>query len=350
MTSKRHSRPVRLRRTALPGTTLAVAVVAVTSAITANQAAAAAKPVVLDPNASAARTRVAAGGGHVVSMQATEDGGSSLFELVAGSAPRLLQHFKGDLAWPEVGTDAGGHLVVVASPCSTQDQPLPLPPCSLVAVNIATGKSATVANSKGAYIGDLDHGRAVVARRSADVGVRIALGPAKKGGASTPLPFASVLRPSVDRAREYQATRYVDSIDLSGGTIAATLLAGDDDGGQGGDSQLIRRAVTGSAWSELAHSGYGGASGILRVFRAATVTPTGIRAFYDGGDNDQSYVARWSAAGTLVKKLTARFRVADGAAFDGDHLVAVEAVSVACQEEELVADCPVESIGPYPLG
>lgn len=289
--------------------------------------------------------KLGAGHGHVVTVLATAEGGE-LVELQAGQPPRHLRNLGSDLGTPTVGLDRAGRPVAVVSPCLQVDRRgrFRTPGCSLIAVRIDDGSATSVPRSAGAYIGAVDRGDAVVARRSDEVGARVAYLPAGAGAAK---------RIGLDRLRELAGeprfavtARVVDGLSLRRGVVGATVHA-DFGGGYG----LLLRSSNGRPWQFLARAGYGEASGIPRVFRAPSVTKTGVRAYYDGGDNDAGWAGRWNATGKLVKRVATRpygvSTINPSAAWDGERLiVGTFDYDSASEEPGLV----VTSHGPIPLG
>lgn len=339
--------------------TAALATAALTLAVAAQTATAApapATPMVLLANDEAAEVEVAAGGGHVVATRPTA-AGSDLLALEAGAEPRIIRSFGGRLGRPTVGTDAKGRWVVVVSPCAKEDTRLverTVGSCALQVVDIETGRSTPLTGSAGAYLGDLDRGRSVVARRSTSVGVRVTLAPTKTGGRSTSLPVAHVYpRLTTKQVKEAQGyplrMLFVDALDLRGGSVAATVFVGMSNGGDGGASFLLR-SDAGRRWAVLDRSSYGGASGIRRVFRAPEMTRTGVRAFFDGGDNEPSYVGRWTRAGDPTKSVPVRPSIVQDAAFDGDRLVTSSVPFFGCGTTDQPIGCSVDAWEPSPLG
>lgn len=304
--------------------------------------------VLLFPNEPAVRMPLAAGEGHVVVTRPTATG-SDLIDVSEPGKPRTLQSFKGAPAIPSIGTDAAGRPVAVVSPCLSA-QELGVPRCELHAIDLATGNDRPLRGSKFAYVGDLDRGRALVVRRPKGGGVRLAQ---TRGTTDTyaavPLTAITVGGKSVPyTSSQYglDQTSTIGSLDAAGNVIAATILFGNP-GDYGGS--LLLRGTSAGRWTKLAASGYGLMNGDRREFRATTVTPTGVRAVYDGGTNDDPYAARWNAAGKLVKRL----KLPDGfdvafSAFDGDRLVRVNSGDFGFEGGPSANG--VIASGPYSLG
>ncbi|MEN0013457.1 MAG: hypothetical protein AAGC46_08825, partial [Solirubrobacteraceae bacterium] len=276
---------------------------------------AATAPTVLYPNASNLPVLVGAEGGHVVAVSENVAGGSTLLDITGGTQ-KVIAQIKGSAATPTVGTGPSGEPEVVLQPCLSEAYPDRPVHCKLREYDLDGVGSVALAGTTGATIGAIDHGRYVSAKPSSGVaGTTVTLGPTKIGEERfVDLPLRPVLDAHATGYRSYDEAPRVTSLSLSKGVVAATVQWGVDEhegGGEGGGSLLLRSvrgATSGSTggWQFLARSGYGGASGIPRVFRAATMTSTGIRAFYDGGDNDPGYVGRWTAAGMLVKRIATR--------------------------------------------
>lgn len=287
------------------------------------------------------------GAGHVVAVVPSGDGGE-LVELVAGAEPRIIRALPSRSATPTVGRDAAGHAVAVVSPCLELDRDgrPKTPRCPLAVIRLDDGSTTTLPRSAGAYLGAIDGDTAVVARRSEREGVRVAYLPA--GGAATkPLSLATV-REIAATPRFAVRARVVAGLSLRHGVLAAVIHSH-----FGSGNSLLLRSDHGRPWQHLAHSGYGEASGIPRVFLAPSVTKTGVRAYYDGGDNDAGWVGRWNARGTLVKRVaTRRYGVPTidlAAAWNDDRLV-VEIRDYDSDSGRGEPGLLVTAHGPFPLG
>lgn len=319
-------------------------------------------PTVLFPDTANLPVLVGAGGGRVVAVADDPAGGSTLLEITGGTQ-RVIARIQGSVATPTVGTGPSGEPAVVLQPCMSDAYPDRPIHCKLRRYDLDGVGSLALAGTTGATIGAMDHGRYVSAKPNGGVsGTTVTLAPTRTSGEPfVDLPLRAVLDAHARGYRGYDEAPRVTSMSITGGVVAATVEWGVHGGGGGGGSLLLRSvrgAPTGSTggWRFLARSGYGGASGIPRVFRAATMTSTGIRAFYDGGDNDPGYVGRWTPAGTLAKRVTTRAfhtpLVDDSAAFDGDRLVTNQSVAVGCADPDEVqpGGCPVVQTGPFRLG
>lgn len=288
---------------------------------------------------------IGAGAGHVVAVLPTAAGGE-LVELVAGAAPRHIRNLQTHVATPTVGLDAAGRPVAVLSPClevDARERPK-TPRCSLEVVHLDDGSSTSLPRSAGAYLGAIDRGAAVVARRSQVDGVRVAFLPSD-GRATKPISLASV-REAADAPKFISSARVATGLSLRRGVVAVVVHAD-----FGGGHSLLLRSDRGRPWQHLAHSGYGEASGIPRVFRAPVVTKAGVRAYYDGGDNDAGWVGRWNARGNLVKRVPTKPYGAPtinlAATWDGDRLL------VEIRDYDSDSGEPgtfITAHGPFPLG
>lgn len=363
MTIRRHQpssarRATRDRRLVATGpTSLAAASALVALAalsLGAPAAQAADKGITLLPPAPKTIVKVAAERGHLVAMR-TAVGGSELVELVDEKAPRVIAKVAGDVTPFSIGTDAKNRTVVVVQPCVGLGTRQPVSSCPLSVIDLSTRRVRELSTGIGALIGDLDRGRAVVARPSKTIGVAPAIGASATAKRLSPIPVTGVLQ-GVAGADIDVPSREITAIDLRGNTLAAVVE-------YYGGSSVVRRIGSGP-WQLLARSGYGEASGIPRVFRGLAVTPTGVRAFYDGGDNDRSYAVRFTPKGIYDRKRrrtpTAKTifthplgvdQYLDSAAFDGDRIISVVTDGL-CGEPEVAAenDCGVRSHGPVKLG
>lgn len=288
------------------------------------------------------------GQGRIVAVLPTTGGGGELVELQAGAEPRRIRTLQTYQATPTVGLDAAGRVVAVVSPClelDPEERPK-TPRCSLAVIRLDDGSTTSLPRSAGAYLGAIDHGAAVIARRSTRDGVRVAFLPSG-GGATKPISLASV-EEAAGAPKFISSARVVTGLSLRRGVVAAVVHAH-----FGSGNSLLLRSDHGRPWQHLAHSGYGEASGIPRVFRAPVVTTTGVRAYYDGGDNDAGWVGRWNRRGELVKRIATKQYGAPtinlAAAWNGDRLI----VEIRDYDSDSGLGEPgtlITSHGPIPLG
>lgn len=280
----------------------------------------------------------AAGHGHVLAVRITSEARSSLLEVRIGERPRFVRSIAG-LGRVTVGMDAAGRAVGVATTCRST--------CHLIAVDLATGRARTLRGSTRARFGVLARGQLTLVRADPrgrhDLIVRL---PRRGGGA----PEITDTRRLARADREFDPGRgmvRVEDLAVRGDTVAAVLQY--DTVANGGSSVSVRRGT--QPWRLLARSGYGEASGIPRVFRGVDVDGRGVRSFYDGGDNDRPYAARWSVDGRLVKRVSLPGVHAEVplAAFDGDWLYTGPSSAIECDGPD-DASCGPQRYGPLRLG
>ena len=305
-------------------------------------------PVPVLADAGTLDLQLAAGEGHVLAIQETLPSGSRLMELEPGREPRVIRALSGGVAPFSVGTDAAGRVVAVADLCTPNAGKPRTRDCDLSVVDVETGSTVALPGSSTAYLGDLDHGRAVLARFAKKVGVRAALRPAKAGGRTTTMPISRVAQRAPGSRSTYPKTRFITALDLQDGVVAASVTVENDMSGY--DALLIARGPKSRDWSLLDRLVNGDGGDGNHYFGGPVVTDTGIRAFADWGLEDASYVGRWSVRGKLLEKVDPLdvglngFR--GGAVIDGDTLV-TQPVQGFSEPEELD---PALASGPLGLG
>lgn len=288
-------------------------------------AAAAPKPVAPKPvpvlaDAGNERITLAAGEGHVLAIQATPPQGSRLIELVAGQEPRPIRTLPDGVPPFSVGTDAAGRVVAIASVC-----PASRPRCDLSVIDVETGATVALAGTTTAYLGDLDHGRAVLARPARKTGVRVSLRSRTPGKAAIAMPISRVAQRAPGSEGTYPKTRLVTALDLQDGVVAASMTIENDM--VGFDALLIARGPKQRDWRLLDRLSNGDGGEGNHYYSGPVVTKTGIRAFADWGLEDESYAARWSLSGKRLKSIDTETiglgGFFGGAALNGDTLVAL---------------------------
>lgn len=278
--------------------------------------------------------------GRLLGARSTNKSRTSLYELHVGGAPRFVRSMA-ELGRSTLGTDVRGHAVVVATSCSAT--------CHLTAIDLDTGRAHALRRTTNANFGVMDHGRLTFARESrtldADKLVELPAG----GGA--PKVTSSATLALLDKQYAPRGNVEIDEISTHGSAVAVLLRY--DTQSNGGSGVLARPG--GGRWKLIARSGYGEASGIARVFRGLQLDARGVRSFYDGGDNDAGYIARWSLDGHLRVRIATGplgvFNEVDSATIDGDYLYTGRSRSLACEnapDPDLA--CAPKRLGPLGLG
>lgn len=281
-----------------------------------------------------------AGKGRLLGARETSAGRFSLLELHPGGPSRFVRSVV-SLQRVTVGTDRAGRAVAVATSCRAL--------CHLTAIDLTTGRVRSIRRTTSATVGVMDRGHVVFVREGQAGTADLLVDLPDDGGPGRVTRTTALARADAN----YDAARgsvEVTGLALHAGTLAVVLEY--DTLSNGGSAVQLRR---GGRWTLLARSGYGEASGIARVFQGVSLDDRGVRSFYDGGDNDAGYVARWSLSGKLAKRIpTKPFGVVNevwNAAIDGDYLVTVPARSLECENRESGDPaCTPRRYGPLGLG
>lgn len=281
---------------------------------------------------------LAAGEGHVVAaVYPSDTRPTRVVELGVGRPARLIHAFPRGATHPTVGTDAEGRIVVLVRTCASRNGEGKGADCGIDVVDLQSGSTRKLPSGRGARVAAMDRGATVLAR-----GNRLELrgAPGTNGatdGATKPLPELPVERTDAPPGS-------IQDLDLRDGVIAATV----DLSGEFGGSMLARYDAS-RGWIVLGVSTNGGGAIGPRAYYAPQVTPTGVRAFFDGAEDFGGYAGRWTTSSTPVTKVRAaplgdpvHLRTA---AFLGDRLV-----TFSDDDECAADDCGVPSFGPFPLG
>lgn len=310
-------------------------------------------PVMTDLVGLGSPTPVAAIDGHIIVVRA-RGRRSELLDLRSGE-PRIL--LSSTRAWgiPNVGRNADGHPVVIASPCAGVDAVVlrgEAPNCPLRMIDLTNGTSRAVPGSTGALQGDIAGTTVALVRRSGTRGVQLYR---STGGRMQAIAAPKLTRtgdgwvPALGRAIAGSVEAAALDVDARG--RIAIVLDHRATRPQHSSGLFVRDEQ--GTWRRMVSINTTRPQFGLRGILGPQLSGDTVSAYVEGVITGPSFVARWTLAGQQTAKLSVRRSIGRAtvlrdAALDGDRLVFVDwAPELPCGSEG-AAPCGLRTVGPIP--